>query len=274
MQDWGAGGPTPSESVNWEGYMGGDVIVPEYDDVGGGGGILPALIQGGAGMIGAGINASAQEAANQTNIQLARENQAFQERMSSSAYQRAMRDMQLAGLNPMLAFSQGGASSPSGSLAQVEAVNAGDAIKAAGATAKDVAAFNMEMKQKTAELQLAKAATAAKITEADLNQHTAKNVDSTTERQNTEIKILKKKLPAIAAESKNQVKQADIDNSMMGFDNIVHRAGKTLGVITDAFNPVRWFKQGLSPAKPSNQREADIYRSGVSRGRSEYRGKK
>lgn len=71
--------------------------------------------------LGAGFDSEkSQENTNAQNVALTREQMAFQERMSSTAYQRATADMKAAGLNPMLAYAQGGATTPGGSSVKLE----------------------------------------------------------------------------------------------------------------------------------------------------------
>lgn len=72
------------------------------------GGIIGAGLSGGLGLFG-------QRSANRANRDEAQANRDWQERMSNTAYQRAVADMRAAGINPMLAFMKGGASTPSGS---------------------------------------------------------------------------------------------------------------------------------------------------------------
>ena len=70
-------------------------------------GALTSAISGGLSYLGA-------KQKNKVDQQRINQQMQFQERMSSTAYQRAMADMKKAGLNPMLAYSKGGASAPAG----------------------------------------------------------------------------------------------------------------------------------------------------------------
>lgn len=69
---------------------------------------------GGADMV---YNAQQSALTRQFNMTEAQKQRDFEELMSNTAYQRATEDMRKAGLNPYLAYSNGGASTPTGASA-------------------------------------------------------------------------------------------------------------------------------------------------------------
>lgn len=95
--------------------------------------------------IGAVSSAVGQHQANKQNLKIAREQMAFQERMSNTATQRAVEDMRLAGINPILAAGRP-ASSPGGASATMQDT-IGPAVETGVSTAMQGLRVKEEMKQ-------------------------------------------------------------------------------------------------------------------------------
>lgn len=131
----------------------------------------PAIIAAGIGaagsLAGGALSSAGQQQANwqtaQFNAQEAQRNRDFQERMSSTAYQRAMNDMRAAGLNPVLAYQQGGSSTPSGGQASATFENAMEGMGKGVTSAGGAAARAVELKNTMAQ-------TVNTQTQADLNK--------------------------------------------------------------------------------------------------------
>lgn len=91
--------------------------------------------------IGAGLNFLGGERANAANARMSREQMAFQERMSNTSAQRAVRDYIAAGLNPALAYDRG-ASSPGGASAVI-----GNSLSGAMSSALEAKTVLQNLKQ-------------------------------------------------------------------------------------------------------------------------------
>lgn len=182
------------------------------------------------------------QSVNKFNAEEAQKNRDYQTMMSNSAYQRSMADMKAAGLNPMLAFSQGGASSPSGATATgttgaaQQATRFENSIEKGVSSAKDALRLSREMKAADAQIGLNEAATDTQKTQAQLNSNSAKAAEANAAKANADAAIMKAQLPAIKAQARNEKTRADMESNpaIQATDAVIDRVGKAAGIIRNA----------------------------------------
>lgn len=210
---------------------------------------------------GAVSNAKAVDAANQANLAESQRNRDFQERMSNTSYQRGMKDMKDAGLNPMLAFMQGGANTPSGSTANVQAQRPGDVGAGLFNTAKAIATGLPEIQASKASAALSTAKAEVAPMEAMKLQASAKESEANkayTEQLRQKAAADTRTAKANAKMTENEVPISDarkgMDAKLAPMDAIVERVLQLGGGIGSALRGFTGLRDSKTRRNDSDQR--------------------
>lgn len=207
-----------------------------------------SLIAGGLGflgdLIGGNSAAQAQSQANSANLGIATQNLQFQERMSNTAYQRSMEDMRRAGLNPILAAKNGGASTPPGASAVMNPSDSGrglsQGLKGISSSALQAMSLNAELKNKDANTKLATAAAATELEKAKSTANSAIESQART-------KMLQATLPGEAAKSVYEKAKSEMDMKRVEYDRLIKDVSGAMGIgssALDMVNPLKHLFKG------------------------------
>ena len=190
---------------------------------------LASVASGVAGFLG-------QQDTNAQNRQLAAENTAFQERLSNTAYQRQVKDLEASGLNPMLAYVKGGgASTPSGTVATMQSP------AAAGVSSAYQSASTRESHARTATEQKRPAQVSAQTRETEskipVNEEQVKKISQEINNLKTENDKAQALILNIKQEGQNLLKQnwnlTDVGNHLRKSIDLMSAQISNFHAITD-----------------------------------------